>query len=82
MKSLRLSIRIITQNPKLQSSRAEKVEADYFISHIVGFVALPNAQPGEPLTQMLTTMGPVDIFESKQTCLERYKLAEGTRVKN
>lgn len=68
---MKLSIRVITKNPKLQTVLARKTEAEYFVDKIVGVVKLPDPPQGEPPTQVLTMGGPLDCYDTYEEVLAK-----------
>jgi hypothetical protein len=66
MKRIKLSVAMTVQNTALRTVTNHRVDGEYVVDHIVGFVRL-KAEAGKPLTQILTTVGPIDVFESYET---------------
>lgn len=63
---------MITKNPKLQTAFVRKTEGEYAVEHLVGAIALPEAAEGEPPTQVMTVMGPVDAYDSLNEVLKKW----------
>lgn len=69
---IKFTIRVTQHNPKLQSVKICKTEAEYYLFHIVGVVKLPpSATPGDPEAHLLTVQGPVEVHESYESVIKK-----------
>lgn len=71
MKLLKTTVRVVITNPKLQSSTVRKCEGAYSTDQIVGLVKLDHSDPKEPPSQILTTAGPIDSYDSFEDLVKK-----------
>ncbi len=74
---IKVTVRVMTRNPQLQSVTVHKVEGEYRVESINGVIRLPEPKMGEPLSQLnLAGGGTVDLYETYQEILERMDAAK------
>lgn len=64
--TIRVTIRVVSKNQKLGTTQVKSAQADFNADKIIAVIALPDTEPGEPESQIVTIVGPFDVYEKAE----------------